>query len=107
VRYPKLVRKFHTTADQEWRIYHAPAKQFPSIFKIEGRWRLGLTFFSGKRKNRIYIDSSQPDQEIWDTTCHEITHVCLRDLGLLEVIEEPFVDEFASRLAFILEQLGK
>jgi hypothetical protein len=105
VKHPKLVKKFKTTHDQEWRIYHAPAREFPEIFKIDGRWRLGLAFFAGPRKNRIYIDTSKCDAEIWDTTCHEITHVCLRDLGLLEIIEEPFVDEFASRLAFILEQL--
>lgn len=104
---PKLITTFRGPGEQEWRIYHAPARRHPSIFKIEGRWRLGLTFFEGRRKNRIYIDSSQSESEIWDTTCHELTHVALRDLGLLDIIEESFVDEFATRLAYMLEQLGK
>jgi hypothetical protein len=102
---PKLVSKFTGPGQVEWKVFHARARSFPSIYKIDGRYHLGLCFFAGPRKHRIYIDSAQSDPEIFNIMLHEIMHVCLRDVGMLDVIEESVVDELATRMAFILEQL--
>jgi hypothetical protein len=100
---PKLVATFQTLRGETWRIFHARGKEH---FKYEGKTHVGLAFFRGPKKNRIYIDSSKSDPEIFDTTLHEILHVLWREYGLLEVVEEAIVDQTATGLAFILEQLS-
>jgi len=105
---PKLVKTFRGPHGREWRIYHASRRTYPHLFKMQdGRSCLGITYFAGPRKNRIYIDSSLKPSKIWEVSLHELVHVCLEDVGLLYVIEEPIVDEMTARLANILEQLDK
>jgi hypothetical protein len=102
---PKLVAKFETLAGESWRVYHARRKEHPEIFRFEGKTHVGLAFFKGPRKNKIYVDSSQSEPEILNITIHELLHVLWREYGLLDIVEEPIVDQTATGLAFILEQL--
>lgn len=87
-------------------MYHARGKDHPRIFRYEGKTHVGLAYFRGPLKNRIYVDSSKSAPEIFDISLHEILHVLWREYGLLDVIEEAIVDQTATGLAFILEQLS-
>lgn len=73
----------------------------------DGRSCHGITYFKGPRAHKIYVNSSLKDEQIFETTLHEIMHVALEDVGMLYVVEEPIVDELSTRVAFILEQLKK
>jgi len=104
---PELKTQFTGVDGQEWRIFHAPARKFPGIFKDGKRWVVGKVYFGGKRKGKIYIDSEQPEHDKLDTTIHELVHVAMRDLGLDQMIEEEFVEKLSSRLAFYLDQISR
>lgn len=102
----KLVATFKAPSGEQWRIYHADRRQHPEIFDIGERFRaIGVSIFRGKHRRKIFIDSRRSQRLIFETTLHELMHVALRDLGINKTIEEAFVDELATRVAFMLEQL--
>ncbi len=108
MRCPPAVARFVASDGRPWRIYHVDRRQRPDLFDVDlgGNTKaVGLTHFRGRYRGKIFIDSQRPARLKFETTVHEIMHVELRALGLNGVIEEAFVDEFAARVAAILEQL--
>ncbi len=107
-RCPPPVARFVTWGPETWRIYHVDRRKRPDLFACDlygNAQAVGLTHFSGRHKGKIFIDSRCPAKLKFDVTVHEVSHVILHSLGMNKVIEEAFVDEFATRLAAILEQL--
>ncbi len=107
-RCPPAVARFVASDGQPWRIYHVDRRIRPDLFACDlygNAQAVGITHFGGRHKGKIFIDARCPARLKFDVTVHEISHVIVRHLGLNKVIEEAFVDEFATRMAEILEQL--
>lgn len=100
--YKKLVGTFKDGGGKVWKVFHASRHDFPKVFSFEGEPTHGMTFY---KKQEIWIDTSQSDDDIFETTMHECGHVANKDLGLDDVIEESFVERFCIHVADYLNQL--